>query len=382
MKIEFHLLQNFSPSCLNRDDTNTPKNCLFGGVRRARVSSQCLKRAIRVHMRDHYGIPTGRRTRRLAEVVARRLEAEGFDHQQVVERTVIALDAIGFKADDGERTQVGLYLAPSEINRLTDAVREDWDRLIAPSADAAPADKSATGKKAPKGKAGGKEKADAPHVMAAAKSIQSTVDAADIALFGRMVAEATHMKVDAASQVAHAISTHAAEQEFDYFTAVDDEQPEGDPGAGMLGLVGYQSACFYRYALIDRDQLIHNLGGDTAAADAAILGFFHSSVEAIPSARQNGSAAHNWPDYVMLRARARTPLSLANAFERPVRISHASPNLVDGSIGSLEQYRGQLQTMYGDLGGKTFRSCTRAEYADGSIAEMEAWLQEILGARG
>lgn len=47
MLIEIHMIQNHSPSNLNRDDLGAPKTCIFGGVTRARISSQCLKRSIR-----------------------------------------------------------------------------------------------------------------------------------------------------------------------------------------------------------------------------------------------------------------------------------------------------------------------------------------------
>ena len=381
LTVEFHLLQNFSPSCLNRDDTNTPKSCMFGGARRARVSSQCLKRSMRLHMRDRYGIPTGTRTRLLAQVIADRLAAEDRNKAEALSRARRALERSGFKlsaGDDENRIQVGLYLAAGEIDHLAEAVAADWDALDPagnPFGDVPDAAAPAKGR--------GKKKTDTgtplPNVEAAMKAIQGTVDASDIALFGRMVAEATYMKVDAASQVAHALSTHACEMEMDYFTAVDDEQPEADPGAGMLGIVGYQSACFYRYALVHRDQLTANLGGNRAQANETVIAFLRSAVEAIPTGRQNGSAAHNWPDYIGVRVRGRLPLNLANAFERPVRPGRGE-SLVGKSAERLEEYRKRLEGVYGPDG--EWFACSTVEGVghNGSLAELEAWLRTRLEA--
>lgn len=279
MNIELHLIQNFAPSCLNRDDTNTPKSCIFGGYRRARVSSQCLKRAMRLYMRDALDVPTGVRTRLLARKVAELL-AERYDQDrgQAEELARLALRSAGFglASEAPERTNVGLYLSSDEISLLADAVQADWDELArqqGAAGDASAEENSgAGGRRARAARRGGAGEA-APNVRRAVDAIGGTVAAADIALFGRMVAENTHMEVDAACQVAHALSTHEVETEMDFFTAVDDLQPEAEPGAGMMGIVEYNSACFYRYALIHRPQLIHNLRGDAALADRGIVAF-------------------------------------------------------------------------------------------------------------
>ncbi|MBI3911850.1 MAG: type I-E CRISPR-associated protein Cas7/Cse4/CasC [Armatimonadetes bacterium] len=385
--VEFHLLQNFSPSCLNRDDTNTPKSSVFGGVRRARVSSQCLKRAIRLHMRDHYGIATGTRTRRLADVIADRLAKEGTeprrDPGEALALARFALDQSGFKLTTGEtevRTQVGLYLAEGEIARLAAAVDADWGRLADARATAEAAARAAAGAEGaraarPRRRDRGAAPVDLPNVRQAIEAVRKTVDASDIALFGRMVAEHPHMKVDAASQVAHALSTHACELEMDYFTAVDDEQPDEDPGAGMLGLVGFQSACFYRYALVHRDQLVANLQGNARQANETIVAFLRASVEAIPTGRQNGSAAHNWPDHIAVRTGARLPLNLANAFEKPVRAGR-SASLVQASAAALEAYRERLEGVYGADG--DWFVCSTITQGNGSLAELETWLRRRL----
>ena len=156
----------------------------------------------------------------------------------------------------------------ADWDRLADA-RATADQEAAQNAELEAAGRSGRGRR--RGQRAEAKPVELPRVREAIQAIRDTVDASDIALFGRMVAENTHMKVDAASQVAHAFSTHACEWETDYFTAVDDRQPDEDPGAGMLGLVGYQSACFYRYALVHRDQLVDNLGGNESQANETIL---------------------------------------------------------------------------------------------------------------
>jgi CRISPR system Cascade subunit CasC len=336
MKIELHILQNFAPSCLNRDDTNSPKDCTFGGVRRARISSQSLKRSIRLHPRFKDGVSSrvGIRTKLLADEIASGLVTAGRAPDvagQVVER---ALQEGGYKVDATTRkTSVLLYLSPGELDAYTAVLEEHFDELEAAVA---------AGKK-------GKVSSDLKKKLKDLGS--STTEAADIALFGRMVAENKNMNVDAACQVAHAISTHGVRVEMDFFTAVDDLQPKEDQGAGMMGVVEFNSACFYRYALLDFDQLVGNLRGDRESAREAATAFVGAAIEAIPSGRQNSMAAHNPPSYIRLRVRDQgMPWSLANAFAAPVRPKRGSEDLPCASAESLEQYDDSLKAMYGKDG--------------------------------
>jgi CRISPR system Cascade subunit CasC len=386
MNIELHLIQNFAPSCLNRDDTNTPKSCMFGGYRRARVSSQCLKRAMRLHMRDALALPTGVRTRLLARKIGELL-AERYDQPASVaeELARLALRSAGFgmATDAKERTNVGLYLSSDEISLLADAVQADWDELERHRAPAeeAPTEENggaAAGRRGRGARRGGTA-IEAPNAQRAVQAIGRTVSAADIALFGRMVAENTHMEVDAAAQVAHALSTHEAEPEMDFFTAVDDLQPEAEPGAGMMGIVEYNSACFYRYALINRPQLVRNLQGDAALADRGIVAFARAALDAIPSGRQNSCAAHNPPDYVEVRVGNGLPRSLANAFEQPVRPNGSAESLVEQSVDRLTAYAAKLERMYGPAAGSVRRrSSTVERHNDGDVPSLLDWLAGAL----
>jgi CRISPR system Cascade subunit CasC len=358
---------------------------MFGGYRRARVSSQCLKRSMRLHMRDALQLPTGVRTRLLAGKIADLVaERYGQDRDQAEARARQALQAAGFglASEAQERTNVGLYLTNEEISLLADAVQADWDGLERQQATAdASTEENGSSASGRRGRATRRPASDgAPNVRRAVEAIGRTVSAADIALFGRMVAENTHMEVDAACQVAHAISTHEVESEMDFFTAVDDLQPQAEPGAGMMGIMEYNSACFYRYALIQRPQLLHNLQGDAPLTDRSIVAFVKAALNAIPTGRQNSCAAHNPPDYAQVRVGSGLPRSLANAFEQPIRPNGGNESLVTQSIRKLTGYQQSLEWMYGREELQQRRSSTVAEYSDTDIPTLLGWLQAALEA--
>jgi len=179
--------------------------------------------------------------------------------------------------------------------------------------------------------------------------------AADIALFGRMLADNKNMNVDAACQVAHAISTNQVEMKMDFYTAVDDLLPDEESGSDMMGIVEFNSSCYYRYALINYDLLKKNLGNDTQMADAAVTGFIKAAVQAVPTGMQNSTAPQNPPSYV--RALVRTegaPWSMANAFIQPVRPGrNEGEDLITRSVNELEKYFSALKDNYGDNGIKS-----------------------------
>ena len=238
--IEFHLIQNFAPSNLNRDDTGAPKDAIFGGQRRARVSSQCFKRAIRLKAAESGNIPTefgSVRTKKLKELLTLRLADLG--HAEAGAQIDTALAAAGLKVKEDGKTEYLLFLGQGEIERFADLIHRHWDVLgTAPAGDAKKTKKEA--------------KASAPpEVVKEAKNLLNGQKAVDVAMFGRMLADLPGVNQHAACQVAHAISTHRVEREFDYFTAVDDKGDIDETGAGMIGQVEFNSATFYRYAVID-----------------------------------------------------------------------------------------------------------------------------------
>lgn len=308
--VELHLLQSFPPSCVNRDGNNSPKDCTFGDVRRARISSQCLKRAIR--QADSFAESVGEeiacRSKQMRDkkIIPYLLE-QGLS-QEEAEKI-----ADGFRRelakDDRKKNQtsVGLYFGDTELFALLDAYR-----------------------------AGNKKWKD----VAARKS-------ADVALFGRMLAEASDLNVDAAAQVAHAISTNRLSQEMDYWTAADDlkDSQEGeDAGAGMLGTSEFNASVFYRYACINVPVLSRNLQ-DVNLAKRTVEAFLLASYDAIPTGKLNGHAHFNPPFFALAVIRRRgMPLNLANAFLQPVRPSK-DKDIGAASADALLAHLTRMRTM-------------------------------------
>lgn len=350
MNIELHLIQNFAPSCLNRDDTNAPKDCRFGGYRRARISSQCIKRSIRRAFDESTLLsPEERavRSNRLVGEIAGQLADLAADADQIRRIIELALSSQKLAVDENGLTQYLLFVGRREVAALAAVIREHWDALskLAPPAEEVESEeapkKSARKKKAEK-------KASIPaDVTKAVAAVLDGGKAADLALFGRMLADLPDKNVDAASQVAHALSTNKVDMEMDYFTAVDDlKTREDDAGAGMLGVVEYNSSCFYRYANISLPQLVTNLQGDVDLIRRTVEAFLRASVTAIPTGKQNTFAAHNPPSLVFAVARSSGLWSLSNAFEKPVRPLGDS-SLVDRSVETLDAYWGSLTAGYG-----------------------------------
>ena len=336
--LEFHLIQNFAPSNLNRDDTGAPKDAFFGGCRRARVSSQCFKRAIRLAANEQGLIDPqfqGVRTQKLFKLLTERLAERGRGEAQG--RVEVALNAAGLKLKEDNKTEYLLFLGDAEIAGFAELIDQHWDDL----ANVPP-------KEEKKGKKEAKANAP-PEVVKKAKSLLNGGKAVDVALFGRMLADLPEVNQDAACQVAHAISTHRVEREFDYFTAVDDKGDADETGAGMIGQLEFNSATFYRYAVIDANKLLNNLNNDRDLALSAVEAFAQAVARAIPTGKQNTFAAHNPPSFVGVVLRSGGPLNLANAFEKPIspRIDQALTSL---SVTSLAAYEENLAKAYANDG--------------------------------
>ncbi|MEA3327048.1 MAG: type I-E CRISPR-associated protein Cas7/Cse4/CasC [Chloroflexota bacterium] len=325
-KIEFHVIQSFPPANLNRDDTNMPKDCEFGGVRRARVSSQCIKRAIRLHpdFAKFTGVLPGDRTKLLSVFIFDKLIAAGKpeDEAEKVSREFTGELLGGMDKKSPSRSSVLFYVSEEEKETIVNGLLQEWELSL-------------------KGEF-------STLVKQYQKQFSDRNSAPDIALFGRMLASDPKLCLEASCQVAHAISTHRINMEMDFFTAVDDLQTEEDAGAGMMGTTGFNAATFYRYAAIDWDQLTSNLGGDIKLAQKTIAGFTSSLVKAIPTGKQNAFAAQTPPALVLAVVREDGQAwSLANAFEKPIKKFHEQ-GILARSIEALERHWAQLNTVYGD----------------------------------
>jgi CRISPR system Cascade subunit CasC len=344
--VEVHVLQNFVPSNLNRDDTGAPKDAIFGGSRRARISSQCQKRAMR-RMFD-----TGKliekenlaeRTKLLYEYIKESLVAKGRPIPEVKDKILYALDSLGLSVKDDEKTEYLLFLGRREILKLVEFIDDNWDKLI--STNVKEKDDSATVSSKVKKKTN-KDNTD-PKLRSEFEAILDGGKAADIALFGRMLTDMPEKNQDAACQVAHAISTHVVEREFDYYTAIDDRKPKDNSGASMIGVIDFNSACFYRYACLDTELLEKNLQGDHELTIKTINAFLDAFLRSEPTGKQNSFAAHNPPEFVLVRiAHDGAPVNLANAFECPVR-SFSDKSLTQTSAEALINKAISLQNMYG-----------------------------------
>lgn len=325
--VEYHLIQNFAPSNLNRDDTGSPKDALFGGFRRVRVSSQCFKRAIRQAAREYDLIDhenRGVRTQKLLDALIKRLSEKNPEEARPKIEAVLA--AAGLQLKDG-KSQYLLFLGERELDGMAELVLQYWDDL--------PDEGS---KKA-------KKEAKNLEFARKAEALLTGGKAVDVALFGRMLADMPGARKDAACQVAHAISTHRVDREFDYFTAVDDLQGPDQTGAGMIGLVEFNSATFYRYASLSVGKLVANLQNDRELALSALGAFTEAMVRAIPSGKQNSFAANNLPAFVGVCLRHQSALSLANAFERPV-MPRVDKSLSALSIEALAEYENKVASAF------------------------------------
>ena len=324
--VDIHIIQSLPPSCVNRDDSGSPKSAVYGGVRRLRVSSQSWKRATRLYFNDILDAKdVGVRTKRVVEVLAERITEDAPEladaaaelAEKVFAAAKIKLAPPRGKKDAPQESGYLLFLSTSQIERL-----------------AGLAIASARG--------GGA--LDAKTV----KKIFKEAHAVDIALFGRMVADDTDLNVDAACQVAHAISTHAAENEYDFFTAVDDDKSrseEEDAGAGMMGTVEFSSATMYRYATVNLDMLVENLGDDDAALRALEV-FIKGFCLSMPTGKQNTFANRTLPEAVVVSVRDDQPVSLVGAFEKPIRTNEADGYLTR-SVEALAEHARAIENNYG-----------------------------------
>lgn len=320
--VDFHVLQTVPPSCINRDDTGSPKTAIYGGVTRARVSSQAWKHAMRQAFVEESLLDeedVGKRTKKVTELVEKEIAALApeKDAAKLAKKT---LDNAGIKNDE-KGTKALFFISQAQIKALAQLAVEEC------------ADKKEY------------------------KKALSTAPSADIALFGRMVADDPSLNFDAAAQVAHSISTHAVQNEYDYFTAVDDCQAEDNAGAGHLGTVEYNSATLYRYATVNVMELERHLGAKKAAE--VVRSFGEAFIRSMPTGKQNTFANRTLPDAVYVTIREDQPVNLCGAFERAVRKSvegYAEP-----SKNALQAYAQQLYQSFAEIPAKSFTVGTGLE---------------------
>ncbi len=385
MILELHLLQNFAPSNLNRSDTGAPKDCIFGGVRRARISSQCAKRAIRELFGDEKLFPKndsedvkklrkefreklGERTKRLAkQTFFEQFVAAGNSEEDSEKVAEVLLAGISVWLADEKKTEYLLYFGGEEIKRFAEVGLEMFSELLA-TYDEMQTIKSDS-KKDKKQKKSGIKSAVEKTIGKKLDDMLNGEKVADIALFGRMLADLPERNVEAASQVANAISTHKTSVEFDFYTAIDDLKPDDIAGADMLGIIEFNSACYYRYANVNIEKLEENLAGGKALLDKlkanrdeesketlttlndftkiTIEAFMGAAIEAIPTGKQNWSATHEKPDFILAVVQDTAKCSMANAFVKPVKETE-DKDLIAASVEAFEKRWEKVANGYGD----------------------------------
>ncbi|MBD0842048.1 type I-E CRISPR-associated protein Cas7/Cse4/CasC [Streptomyces sp. TRM68416] len=351
--LDVHALQTVPPSNLNRDDTGAPKSAVYGGVPRARVSSQAWKRVTREYFgKEKLLDPSelGVRTKKVAELLAARITD--------LDTSVGKAEALRLAAEVIETATGSRIEVPERKTRKAKADAGETEEEAAPQSkylmflSARQLDGLAA--LAVEGAADITAYLKDKDVKARAKQIADTRHSVDIALFGRMVADSTDFNVDAAAQVAHAISVHRVDNESDYYTAVDDENTDAESGAGMIGTVDFNSATLYRYAAVSVHQLAANLGEGLREDEAvntpvrrAVEAFVHAFVASLPKGKINTFGHHTLPEVVVVKLRTTRPISFVAAFEEPVSAESGGGHLRAASA-RLAEYIPEVERAYGD----------------------------------
>ncbi|GGO67555.1 type I-E CRISPR-associated protein Cas7/Cse4/CasC [Bowmanella pacifica] len=313
--IQLHLLTSYPPSNLNRDDLGRPKTARMGGSERLRVSSQSLKRNWRVSdlFESAMAGSIGTRTKKLGVVAAQQLQAKGVEKKNADEWAASIAKQFGKLKKDSLEIEQLAHVSPAE--------QQGVDQLVAllASENRAPQEEEL-------------------------KLLRADNSAVDIALFGRMLASSPEFNVEAACQVAHAISVHSVAVEDDYFTAVDDlNVAEDETGAGHIGEAGFAAALFYSYLCIDKEQLVENLAGNVELANCAIAALAEAAMKVSPKGKQNSFASRAYASYVLAEKGDQQPRSLSVAFLQPVY----DEDQAGQAISKLEKQVDNFDKVYG-----------------------------------
>lgn len=331
MFVDVYAIQNVPPCNINRDDTGSPKTAIYGGKPRARVSSQAWKHAMRAEFKELLPEESlGVRTKLAVQLIADKiteLKPECSEKAQALAQRV--LEAAGLTIKESTRageeqgsavTEYLVFIARSEIESLA-KLAISWEEQ---GLDAA--------------KVNSAMKKEVEGVFHGAQAV-------DIALFGRMLADAPHFNTDASAQVAHAISVDETVTDYDYFTAMDDCAAEDNAGAAMLDTVAFNTSTLYRYATVDVDSLYEQLGEAQATA-AGVSAFVEAFVRSMPTGKQNTFANRTLPNAVYVAMRNAQPVNAVSAFEVPVRaknddsISHQAAEKLGEKLSEFDEAYG------------------------------------------
>lgn len=339
--IQLHILTSYPPANLNRDDLGRPKTARMGGAERLRVSSQSLKRHWRTSelfqeaAAGHVGI----RTKRLGVDVRKQLEAAGIKEKDAKSWARDIAGVFGALKKEGEEIEQLAHIGPEERTAVDELVSSLIEQGRAPE----------------------------PGEL---DLLRKNPSAVDVALFGRMLAGDPAFNVEAACQVAHAITVHPVVIEDDYFTAVDDlNSGEEDRGAAHIGETGFAAGLFYSYICINRDQLVKNLSGDDALADRAIAALTEAALKVAPTGKQNSFGSRAYASFVLAEKGAQQPRSLSVAFLKPVEGGDQEAK----AISALTTQADRFDTAYGACADSRYSLNVQA--GEGSFEQLLAFLK-------
>jgi CRISPR system Cascade subunit CasC len=339
--VQLHLLTFYPPANLNRDDTGRPKTAVIGGAERLRISSQSLKRAVRTSdvfqakLAGHLAV----RTQRIGEEIHKYLIGKGMAEKKALNTARTIADVFG-KVEDEKSDH------PSYIRQLAFISPKERDAAFALANNAL----------------AGKAIDPQPDVLLAKADT-----AADIAMFGRMLAETPDFNREAAVQVAHAYTTHRVTVEDDFYTAVDDLKTTAeDAGAGFLGELGFGSGLFYLYVCIDTDQLVSNLEANDGIARSAVAALIEALTTVSPGGKQATFASRARAEYLLVEKGSQQPRTLGSAFAKPI----SDADVLDASIRKLEHFRDNMDKAYGACADNWY---TMRVGGEGTLAEAIAF---------
>jgi len=324
--VQLHLLTSYPPSNLNRDDLGRPKSAVMGGAARLRISSQSLKRAWRTSElfeqavgADHLGTRTKRAGSNWVEQPLLEADLDEKTARSAAEEIAKAFAKIEKpKAEPSIHTGQLVHFSPTEEQ----AIRELVETLAA------------------------EKRGPTEEEIQALKTKRHK--AVDIALFGRMLAEAPDYNVEAAAQVAHAITVHRTAIEDDYFSAVDDLNVGADEsGAGHIGEMEFGAGLYYLYLCIDRDLLLRNLSGDEDLAGRALAGLTEAAAKIAPRGKQASFASRAYASYLLAEKGQEQPRSLSVAFLQPIDSAAGDGDFLAASIKRLQETREKMAAVYG-----------------------------------
>lgn len=349
--VQLHVLTAYPPANLNRDDTGRPKTALVGNALRLRVSSQSLKRAWRTSdvFEDAMIGHIGTRTKQLGVQLHEALTAGGIPDGLAREWTRAIAGAFG-KLKDEKKTERNedlhieqlAHVSPEEHAAVHDLVRACLARNSGPSQEEL-------------------------------KLLTRPRTAADIAMFGRMLAGDPHFNTEAAVQVAHAITVHKAAVEDDYFSAVDDlNLGLEDKGAGHIGERGYGAGLFYLYLCIDRDLLLENLGGNADLTNRALAALVTAVTQVAPTGMQNSFGSRAFAYYLLAEKGPQQPRSLVQAYYKPVS-PFGERSMLELAVEEMNKRKDNFDKVYGSCADT--RCHFDVEKGEGSLAEVISFVQ-------